>query len=613
MCGIAGIVGGRPDPGAIARMVEAMRHRGPDDNGVWRGERLALGATRLAIQDLGPGGHQPMASPGGDVRIVYNGEMYNAPEERGRLEGLGHRFASTSDTEVVLALYLRHGADFLARIRGIFALAIVDCREDPSDPVVLLARDPLGVKPLLLARGAGGALVFASEMKALLASGLVRPAVAPRALRSLLETGAVHQPETMLRDAAMIEPAHRATIRGGRARSERYWRLSDRRDGGLAAAGYAEQAAAVGAKLRDTVRAQSIGDAPIGAFLSGGVDSATVAALMAADAGASVKTFSVGFGPELRAIDETGAAARFAAHLGADHARLEVGPETVRANIEAIVDGIDQPSIDGLNTWLVSRAAGAEVKVAMSGTGGDDLFMGYPWHADMLRSEETGDRFLARYAESAGGFHRTFGRSEADGVIAPALAAESARDTVADYRAMDELAGAGPVQRIAALTLRGYTRNQLLRDIDAMSMAHSLEVRVPYLDTEFIDLAIALPAEAKLARGAPDAPMRNSYRASGIKRVLIDVARPLLPAGFDDAPKRGFGIPFTPWLNGPLRGLVADVLRPERVARTGLLNPVVMGRVRAALAEGRRLTGWRLWLMLVVQLWAERMGVEPGR
>lgn len=253
MCGICGIIGRQPESGAIDRMVRAMHHRGPDDNGLYRHERVALGMTRLSIQDLSPGGHQPMASPEEDVWIVYNGEMYNAPEQRRHLETLGYHFRSTSDTEVILTLYRQYGPAAVTRIRGIFALAIVDLRDNPSDPTVFLARDPLGVKPLMFARTATG-FAFASELKAMIASGLIRPAVNPRALRTLFQFGSVYQPDTLIRDVYMVPPAHCVTIRAGNVHTERYWRLATDRVAGLRTASYEDQVAAMDAVLRETVK-----------------------------------------------------------------------------------------------------------------------------------------------------------------------------------------------------------------------------------------------------------------------------------------------------------------------------------------------------------------------
>ncbi|MEQ8586979.1 MAG: asparagine synthase (glutamine-hydrolyzing) [Thalassobaculaceae bacterium] len=611
MCGICGIIGRRADQDTINRMTGAMHHRGPDDKGSFVRPGLAIGMTRLSIQDLSPGGHQPMASPDEDVWIVYNGEMYNAPEQRAHLESLGYRFRSTSDTEVILTLYRHYGATCVERIRGIFAFAVVDLRDDPERPTVFLARDPLGVKPLLFARTPEG-VVFASELKAIVASGLVAPEINPRALANLFRHGAVFQPDTLINGVMAIPPAHRVRIRGDAIDIDRFWKLETDRVQGLRQAPYAEQVAVMADALRETVRAQMIGDVPVGAFLSGGVDSATLTALMAAEAGARVKTYSVGFQSELSIIDETGLAGEFAAHLGTDHTRIEITPEEIRADIGRIVDGIDQPSIDGLNTYFVSKAAGAEVKVAISGTGADDLFMGYPWHARMLTHHAETKDFLDDFAACSNRFHQTFAPGDLGHLIHPALIRRRPVGKGVTYAAIDELRGADTIARMTALTLRGYTTNQLLRDIDAMSMAHSLEVRVPYLDPHVIDVGLSLPRDAIFAKDAPLKPMKDSYRESGIKRVLIDVARPLLPAGFDAVPKRGFAMPLAVWMNGPLKDLVLDVLRPERVAETGVMHPGTMRHLPSLFDANRPMFGWRLWLMMTTQLWAERMGVEPA-
>lgn len=607
MCGICGILGGSAEAvDTIYRMTASLRHRGPDDQGVYHRSSVALGMTRLAIQDLSPTGHQPMSSPNGDVWIVYNGEMYNAPEERRHLEALGYEFRSTSDTEVLLTLYRHYGEKCLSRVNGIFAFAIVDFRESDQSPRIFLARDQLGVKPLLVARLKGGGYLFASELKAILASGLVMPEIDPRALRTLFETGAVTQPLSMIRDVAMLPPAHFARISDGAVQMHRYWSLNVGKFPELHMARYEDQVDAMRSVLRETVRGQLLSDVPVGAFLSGGVDSATLTALMAAEAGAQVRTFSVGFGEGLRPFDESSIAERFATYLGTKHQRFEVNHHLVRTELDNIVESIDQPSVDGLNTYFVSKCASKSVKVAISGTGGDDLFMGYPWHAQMLRMRGDKTSYLARYADLAGRFHNTFRSTEADLLVAPGLLSQSGIMRRNIYSRMDELPDAGPVERLTALTLRGYTKDQLLRDIDVMSMAHSLEVRVPYLDTKVIDTALSLPIQAKLGHGLPTDTMRNSYRASGIKRILVDVARPLLPKGFDGVPKRGFGIPFGPWLHGPLRDVVVDVLAPHRVSRTGIMNSLTVDR----LVSNPNTSGWRLWLMLITQLWGERMGIQ---
>jgi len=648
MCGICGVWGGGGRE-AVGAMVAAMHHRGPDDSGTLADERAALGMTRLAIIDTTSGGHQPMQTPDGLISVVYNGELYNFREERRLLEARGCRFRSTSDTEVVLRMYEHYGDDFLKRMRGMFALAVYDRRGGPGRERLLLARDQMGIKPLLYAR-AGSRLVFASELKALLASGLVAPEVDPVALRLLLTYGSVYQPRTILRGVKALLPAHRLVVEGGRERVERYWSLGlDRRER-LRARPYEEQVEEVAAALEESVRLQMVSDVPLGAFLSGGVDSSLLVALMARAAGGGrVKTFSVGFEGEGRDIDETDDAERTARHIGTDHTRVVVSGQDVRERIRHIAYGLDQPTVDGVNSYFVSMAARRAVTVAISGTGGDELFAGYPWFALMAFDEVerrgapawkalaraalapavrlrlfnalppgrarsrveqlrlTTD-FRTRYVDT----YHIFGGAGAARVIAPALRADAqaGRSAYYDLGETDELPRGSAIERVTGVCLRGYTTNQLLRDIDAASMSHSLEVRVPYLDPLVADTALSLPDDSKLgatpdARAAQQSKPR-SYRESGTKRILLDVAKPLLPEGFDSKPKRGFGMPFDSWLRGPLRDVLRDALSEEGARRRGLLDASEVASVREEFLAGR--ADWaRAWLLMMLELWSREV------
>jgi asparagine synthase (glutamine-hydrolysing) len=602
MCGICGLIG-KSDPDVIARMIRAMHHRGPDGQGQYDAPRASIGMARLAIQDVSAKGDQPMANDDHDIWIVYNGELYNTPSERAHLESRGYRFRSSGDTEVVLKLYQEYGEAFLPRLRGIFALAIIDLRGGPGREKTLLARDAMGVKPLLYARTRRG-VVFASEMKALLESGLVERRADARAVRSLLLRGSVYQPSTMLKGVEMLPPAHALIHERGQTRIERFWSFGINRRRDVGSLDYDTQVEAMRALLRETVKAQLISDVPVGAFLSGGVDSASLVAIMAGEAAGRVKTFSVGFDETLRAVDETGEAGRIAAHLGTDHHRVLIDGAEIAGNFDHVVTALDQPSVDGLNSYLVSRAAAEHVKVAISGTGGDDLFMGYPWHASILARPPSADGFLDAYASYNAEFHQTFSDGDVGHLLAPKLQNAMREAASVGIRPTDELADADAVDRMTALTLRGYTNNQLLRDIDVMSMAHSLEVRVPYLDVDLIDFALSLPVGARISKPVPDDPMRNSYRASGIKRILIDAARPMLPEGFDTIPKRGFGMPFGYWIKGPMKDLAQDCFDERRVAAHGVLDRRLMPRLRETFQAGR-LSGWRVWLLMVLNRWLE--------
>ncbi len=626
-------------------MVEAMYHRGPDDKGVSVDDQVSLGMTRLAIIDTSNGGHQPMASPSGQVTIIYNGELYNYREERAALEKLGHSFRSTSDTEVVLRMYEHYGDDFLLRLRGMFALAIHDKRRGPAHERLLLARDQMGIKPLLYAH-AGNRFVFGSEIKVLLASGLIKAEVDPIALRLLLTHGSVYQPHTILRGVRMLLPAHRLILETGRAeRIERYWQLGVDRHSDLRQRSYDEQVEAVAATIEDSVRLQMVSDVPLGAFLSGGLDSSLLVALMARHVrGDRLKTFSVGFENEGSDIDETDDAERTARHLGTDHSRVEVTSEDVRDRISDIAFGLDQPTVDGVNSYFISMAARRGVTVSISGTGGDELFAGYPWFREMVHAvnqwqatpwksmartmlgsvtrQPALDRFVARRGgyrfgrlrESAGFLSRyyaanpTFESAWAARLLSPRLrnAAQAGRSTNYDLAAIDELPRGTTLERVTGVCLRGYTTNQLLRDIDAASMAHSLEVRVPFLDPVVADIALSLPDHAKMGEPPGTQTEGTSYRELGTKRILLDIGKGLLPEGFDTKPKRGFGMPFGSWMRGSLKEVLLDTLSETSVKARGLLDPEAVSFVRNQFLAGA--TEWNHpWLLMMIELWAREV------
>lgn len=641
MCGICGVwarEAGGLEP-AVRAMVAAMPHRGPDEEGVFSGKAACLGQRRLKVIDLSPLASQPMFSPDEMICLVYNGEVYNFAELRRELEAKGHSFKSRSDTEVVLRLYEHLGDDFLLRLRGIFALALYDRREGPGREKLLLARDHLGVKPLLYSRS-GGRLVFASEIKAILASGLVPPRLDPEALRTLLTFGSVQQPRTILQDVSMLPPAHRLVARGETVKIERYWAPALDRVSGLRRASYEEQVEAVAQELGRAVSMQMVSDVPIGAFLSGGIDSSLTVALMARAAGNRVKTFSVGFKDSVDINDESAEAQRTARFLGADHHEVLISGEDVAAALPAIAAGLDQPTVDGVNSYLVSAAARQGVTVAISGTGGDELFAGYPWFAQMARYQASGrtpslaarlaqspwcDRFLTGrwgrriqalrreagfLAEFAGAYH-AFGSRDAALLMHPDLraTAHAGRAMALDLAVTDDLPRAEATDRVTALCLRGYTNNQLLRDIDAASMAHSLEVRVPFLDVPLLDLALSLPAQCKLAR--PEAggnPHQASYRELGGKRVLMDAGlkHGLLPPDMDLQPKRGFNMPNQEWLMGPMRPILHDTLADARIRQRGWLEPRQVAQVRDGFLAGT--VAWnRPWLLMMLELWAQQV------
>ncbi|MBB6485566.1 asparagine synthase (glutamine-hydrolyzing) [Rhizobium lusitanum] len=628
MCGIAGSFQAA-DRDAVQAMIAAMRHRGPDDTGLFADEKVVLAQARLAIIDTSSGGHQPMFSEDGKIAMVYNGEIYNFKGERQLLEARGYIFQTSSDTEVVLKLYQEFGEEFLVRLRGIFALAIYD-RRDGRD-TLLLARDQFGIKPLLYAESGKG-LVFASELKGLLASGKVARTVNHQSLQQLLSLGSIYQPATLVAGVKALPAAHLMRINATGIEIKRYWSYGLDRVAGLRALPYREQVERFAALMRDSVRQQMVADVPVGAFLSGGVDSSLIVALMAREAGGHIKTFSVGFEAGADAADESHEAAEVAKLLETDHSRVEIAAADMVGHLQNFIRGLDQPSVDGLNSYFVSHAAAQHVTVSLSGTGGDELFLGYPWFASVERTiKQTlegnhgrvnqflsrlpmGRAITARMAPQEidpAAFHEIFGRQYH--CFGPDLAHEllsgDARKTVSlrsfaeEIGGCDELRDASWLDRGSVLCLNGYTRNQLLRDIDACSMIHSLEVRVPFLDVDIADFAFSLPTSSKIQISEETFNPYASYSAAGVKRIVCDVARRYLPAEFfETRAKRGFALPYGDWMKGPLSDVLNDCLSRETVIKAGLFNPDTVERILDDFHQGRR--PWsHPWLLMVTELW----------
>lgn len=636
MCGIAGIFGAK-EPEAVRAMLAALRHRGPDDEGLYADNAATLGHRRLAIIDTSSAGHQPMSAAGEAIQIVYNGELYNFREQRAALEARGRRFRTQSDTEVVLALYEEHGEDFLTRLRGIFALALYDRRGGPGREKLLLARDHFGIKPLLYAE-IDGELVFASELKAMLASGRVARDIDSEALRQLLSLGSVVQPRTLLSGVKALPSAHCLIADRAGVRLRRYWSYETDRVRGLRALPYPEQVDRFADIIARSVIGQTVGDVPVGAFLSGGVDSSLIAALMAREANGQVNTFSVGFEDDADAVDESHEAAQVAAILGTRHSRVLVGSSEVQVHLDRFVRGLDQPSVDGLNSYFVSYAAAQAATVALSGTGGDEVFLGYPWFADIGREFGIGplspsrvkpgwlrtllgarvdsdpqDAGGAKLRNAFGRLYHCFGPELAHGLLSADRRERVAAGCFAeDLAAADELPAGGALERAGVLCLNSYTRNQLLRDIDACAMTHSLEVRVPFLDPEVVDFALSLPPTAKMADPIRASTAGASYQESGVKRIVCDVARRYLPSEFfTRRAKKGFILPCGDWLKGPLAELLTDTLSPTAVKAAGLFDPgAVAAVVRVFRAGGSHWS--RPWLLMIASLWHSQVLLAQG-
>jgi asparagine synthase (glutamine-hydrolysing) len=616
MCGICGVASaeGPPDLETVARMSKRLVHRGPDSDGLFHADGVALAARRLSIIDL-EGGTQPLSNEDGSVVIVQNGEIYNHRELRAELEGRGHRFATACDTEVLAHLYEEHGDGFLERLRGMFALALWDAKRRR----LLLARDRFGIKPLYYGVD-GGTLSFASELKAMLEQPGFSRQIDPRALSAYLAFNSIPAPLTIFAAARKLAPGSMLAWQGGEVSESRYAlprplpaeRVRRGPEDGLAAE--------LREILADSVRAHLVADVPVGVLLSGGVDSAGLTALAAAESGTGVKTFSIGF--EEGSFDELERARLVAERYRTDHHELVLRPDAAEL-LPELVEAFDEPFGDSsaVPTYLVSRLAAGEVKVALSGEGGDELFGGYyTYVADLLAPRLGGLAALAApLVEALPSSDRkvSFDYKAKRFVRAARLpplerhhawkeifAAERRAallggrdpgwDPVDLYRERyAETEGAEPLARLQDVDLGIYLVDDLLVKTDRSSMAHSLELRVPFLDNRVAEFALGLATPLKVRRLAK-------------KRLLRSALAPLLPAEVLRGPKQGFSIPLAGWLRGPLQPFAREVLSPATLTRQGCLDPAAVTPLLDRHCAGREDLSRQLWGLMAFTLWHDR-------
>jgi asparagine synthase (glutamine-hydrolysing) len=656
MCGICGELitarpgmAQRPDVALVERMCARMVHRGPDDQGVCAAGRAALGMRRLAIIDLA-GGHQPIANEDGSVWAVCNGEVYNYRELRQALVRRGHAFRTASDTEVLVHLYEEMGDACVDPLRGMFAFAVWDRRRER----LLLARDRLGKKPLFYAP-LPGRLTFASELQALLADPALPRALDPLAVHHYLSLQYVPAPLSMLRAVRALPAAHRLVWASGQARVERYWRL---RFTPTRPQPFEELRRQTLDTVREAVRLRLVADVPLGALLSGGVDSSAVVALMAEASARPVTTFTIDFdeGP----YSEAAHARAMARHVGADHHELAVRPALLLDELPQIVRRLDQPLADpaAVPLYALARLARAHVTVALSGDGGDEVFGGYQRYAadpladlavliprparerliraarDVLsvirdRPAPPGSSHAARITDHglpperdlAGALERLAQAAAAprrasilrwgsyfdepakaalyDGLLRDALqgAPSSAALLGAWY---DAQAGAGRLGRTLATDVHTYLPDDLLVKTDRMTMAHSLEARAPLLDHVLVELVAQAPESAKV-------------RGWQTKRLLRAAVQGLIPDEIRTRGKQGFGVPLAGWLRGPLRPMARDLLLDATARRRGLFRPDAVVRLLAEHDVGARDHAKRLWALLCLELWLRQEGGDAAR
>jgi asparagine synthase (glutamine-hydrolysing) len=610
VCGICGIASARgaADPDRVAAMSATLVHRGPDSFGEYVDGPVALAARRLSIIDLETG-DQPIGNEDGTLHVVQNGEIYNYRELRRELERAGHRFATSGDTEVLLHLYEEHGEAFAEQLRGMFAVAIWDARRRR----LVLARDRFGIKPLYYRADADG-LEFASELRA-----LPRGEIDLDALEAFLAFNSIPAPLTIFRGTRKLPPGHLLVWeeRDG-VRIERFARpapvpAAEQRDNDEA-----ELVEELRARIRDSVRAHLVSDVPVGVLLSGGVDSSLLAALAAEEGSEPLRTFSIGF--EERSFDELADAQRVADRYGTQHRELVVRPDAALL-LPALAEAFDEPFADSsaLPTYLVSRLAAEDVKVALSGEGGDELFGGYyTYAADLLAARVGGLARLARplverlpssNAKASLDYrakrfvraahlpplerHHCWKEIFSADARAELTQRRTSFDPVDLLRARyAETAGADELARLQDLDLGLYLVDDLLVKTDRASMAHSLEARVPYLDTVVTNLALALPT-------------RHKVRGFRKKVLLRKAAEPLLPARIVHGKKRGFSIPAAAWLRGEVEHFARETLARERIERQGYFRPESVARVLDDHVAGREDLSRQLWGLLAFTLWHE--------
>jgi asparagine synthase (glutamine-hydrolysing) len=638
MCGIAGFINhkqrfGPDELGAIAaRMADRLTHRGPDDHGVWADAAacVVLGHTRLAIIDLSAAGAQPMVSNCGRFVLSYNGEVFNAPELRAALEAKGRVFRGHSDTEVMVEGFAVWGVQAtVERLIGMFAFAAFD----RSTRTLTLGRDRLGIKPLYWGR-VDGSLVFASELKALAAFPGWRGEIDRDALSAFMRYGYVPTPMSIYRGVHKLAPGTLLTCGAdGEVRTTRYWSLEEVAKRGEADLLDVSDGAAqeeVESLLADAVRRRMVADVPLGMFLSGGIDSSTIAALMQANSARPIRTFSIGF--RERGYDEAADAKRVAAHLGTEHTELYVTPAEARAVIPKLPQIYDEPFADPseIPTYLLSEMTRRHVTVALSGDGGDEVFAGYNRYIQGLALAKASRRLphalraglaAAIHSVSPGAWDRLFRAlpekvrprqagekmhklaavlpkdragfyesliAQGDGAETVVLGADAGKARLDDAGAPD--AFADDITWMQYRDTKGYLPDDILTKVDRASMAVSLEVRVPFLDHRLVEMSWRLPLRFKVRGGTG-------------KWILRRIAYKYVPRNLLERPKMGFAVPVDEWLSGPLKEWAGDLLSPQALGRAGLLDSAPVAQKWHEHQAGQRNGQNFLWHVLMFEEW----------
>jgi len=640
MCGICGYLNLDGAPIAedrLQRMRQTLAHRGPDDEGIYtgratdgRGRRMdvGLGHTRLSVIDLSASGHQPMCNEDGTVRIVYNGEIYNFKDLKEDLIRRGHAFASDTDTEVILHLYEEEGTDAVRHLNGMFAFALWD----QSKGMLWLCRDRVGIKPLVYAFD-GRLLAFASEIKALRELPEIDAELDTEALSLYLTFNYIPAPYTIYKGIRKLPPASSLVLENGSIRTWRYWKvrqgpidLNLRNSGDDQFGPYKKR---LYSAMTDAVVSRMIADVPLGAFLSGGIDSSIVVALMARHSRQPVKTFSIGF-KDAELFDETRYSREMARLYQTDHHEFKLTGADMIDVFENVLDALDEPFADSsaIPTYIVSMQTRRHVTVALSGDGGDELFAGYRsylgehWYPKYMKLPEPVRRAvenaigglpdsrdrkwleqvrrLKKFVQATHGsfperllsLKTIFPFDVRNQLLVNPLSERSDPATYWVERLLSDFSG-DRINRMLYTDFADSLPGDMLHKVDMMSMRHALEVRVPFLDHRMVELAFAMGGNLKI-------------RGLTTKYILKETFRDILPASLMRRPKAGFEIPISQWLKTGLRFLLSDYLSRERIESQGIFNFAIIQRLISDLLDNRTDTSWMLWNLIVFQYWYER-------
>jgi asparagine synthase (glutamine-hydrolysing) len=633
MCGICGKLdfsGAPVDEILLRRMKDLLAHRGPDDSGVYLshqgGVGCGLGHRRLSIIDLSEAGRQPMSNEDDSLRIVFNGEIYNYVALRDELKKRGHQFASRTDSEVILHLFEEEGSAGIARLIGMFALALWS----ETTQTLVLARDPIGVKPLVYYWD-GKSFLFASEIKALLTDPMVRKEIDLEAMDLYLSLNYIPAPWTIFKNVRKLRPGHILTVHDGALKEAKFWDVASATTASDSPPGDFEKTkACLFRALEEAVRSQMISDVPLGAFLSGGIDSSVIVGLMARNASRPVKTYSIGY-KDMPMYDETVYAREVAAFNKTEHHEIKLNAEDIIHAIPDVLNALDEPFGDSsvVPTYMVARETVRDVKVALSGDGGDELFAGYRMYQ--------GEAWYRRY--------RLIPRSIRAGLLEPAiLSLHDSRDTKyaehirrlkkflrgaketfpERFLAWNELFGlesrkallageyqtdrplapelfaaalgrlpSDPVNRMLYTDFTISLPSDMLWKVDMMSMHHALEVRVPLLDHRVCELVFFMPGNWKLRNGKA-------------KYIFLETFKDILPPSLHNRPKWGFEMPVSQWLKSELRYLVEDHLSREKIDGQGIFHYPVVKKLIGDIMSNRTDTAWQLWNLIAFQVWHAR-------